>query len=61
MILGHVAPSSFDMSPYRAKWIHFGPTFMILPRLIQDFPGTKIWDPGNLEICNSTKTQNNDN
>ena len=32
MILSHRAPSSFNMSSYRAKWTHFKPNFIFFGR-----------------------------
>ena len=41
MILSHRAPSSFDMSSYRAIRTHFTPNFIFFKQQIPD-PGPKI-------------------
>ena len=38
MIVSHRAPSSLNMSSYRAIWTHFRPNFIFFDQ--------KIWDPG---------------
>ena len=40
MILVHMAPSSLNMSPYRAIWTHFRPNSMIFINLILQTPLT---------------------
>ena len=45
MIACHRAPSSFNMSPYRAIWTHFRTIFMIFIDLIlQTGKAVGIWD-----------------
>ena len=45
MIGSHRAPSSFNMSSYRAIWIHFRPIFMIFIDLIlRTGKAVGIWD-----------------
>ena len=45
MIVSHRAPSSFNMSSYRAIWTHFTPNSMIFKNLIlQTLQMAGIWD-----------------
>ena len=47
MILSHRAPSSLNISPYRAIWTHFRPIFMIFIHLILQ-TGKSCWHLGHV-------------
>ena len=55
MILSQRAPSSLNMSPYRAIWSHFRPNYMIFGQTIPkrtylNFRNPQIWKSRNPEI-----------
>ena len=43
MILSHRAPSSFNMSSYRATWTHFRPNFIFADQKISDPEKSKLF------------------
>ena len=49
MIVSHRAPSSLNMSPYPAIWIHFRPIFMIFIDLILQ-TGKSCWHLGQAQL-----------